>query len=164
LMEVRAAYSKTDFEWDQLQRLSVESIQKSNLQLMREAATASLQATTAAAGAVAVSTTAAEAVKGQDPPATAATTQEQQQVIEEDQQVQAATSAPAAGESTSEAQLSQASSPAGNSSSNSSVACGSALGEGEQCICAVLVHGNIYQCSHVARVQQQLSICKSRPT
>eukprot|EP00878_Enallax_costatus_P023118 GHUV01024579.1.p1 GENE.GHUV01024579.1~~GHUV01024579.1.p1 ORF type:complete len:252 (+),score=93.28 GHUV01024579.1:100-855(+) len=45
VMEVRAAYSKEDFEWDQLQRLSVESIKRSNLQLMRKAATASLQAT-----------------------------------------------------------------------------------------------------------------------
>lgn len=46
-MEVRAAYSKEDFEWDQLQRLSVENIKRSNLQLMRKAATASLQATPA---------------------------------------------------------------------------------------------------------------------
>lgn len=45
LMEVRAAYCKEDFEWDQLQRLSVEGIKRSNLQLMRKAATASLQAT-----------------------------------------------------------------------------------------------------------------------
>lgn len=45
VMEVRAAYSKEDFEWDQLQRLSVQGINRSNLQLMRKAATASLQAT-----------------------------------------------------------------------------------------------------------------------
>lgn len=45
LMEVRDAYSRTDFEWDQLQRLSTEAVKKSNLQLMRQAAAASLQAT-----------------------------------------------------------------------------------------------------------------------
>lgn len=35
IMEVRAAYSAEDFEWDHCQRLSVESIVQSNVKLMR---------------------------------------------------------------------------------------------------------------------------------
>eukprot|EP00775_Hariotina_reticulata_P009543 gene9543-9707_t len=41
-MEVRDAYASSDFEWDQLQRLSIKAIKDSNLALMRKAATASL--------------------------------------------------------------------------------------------------------------------------
>ena len=35
IMEVRAAYSKDDFEWNNIQRLAVESIIQSNVGLMR---------------------------------------------------------------------------------------------------------------------------------
>eukprot|EP00879_Flechtneria_rotunda_P022059 GHRR01023274.1.p1 GENE.GHRR01023274.1~~GHRR01023274.1.p1 ORF type:complete len:249 (+),score=71.58 GHRR01023274.1:781-1527(+) len=45
LMVVRDAYCKEDFEWDQLQHLSHNAIKDSNIQLMRQAATASLIAT-----------------------------------------------------------------------------------------------------------------------
>uniref|UniRef100_A0A383WFK0 Uncharacterized protein n=1 Tax=Tetradesmus obliquus TaxID=3088 RepID=A0A383WFK0_TETOB len=108
LMEVRAAYSKTDFEWDQLQRLSVEALNKSNLQLMREAATASLQATTAATAEVAVTGETAESTLEQEQPVTAVTAQEQQQgqqeVPEQEQQAQPANTAPAAEASSNSAE------------------------------------------------------------
>jgi hypothetical protein len=42
VMEVRDAYASSDFEWDQLQQLSIKAIKESNLGLMRKAATASL--------------------------------------------------------------------------------------------------------------------------
>ena len=35
IMEVRAAYSKQDFEWDNLQRCTVEDIAKANTSIMR---------------------------------------------------------------------------------------------------------------------------------
>ena len=41
-MEVRAAYVAEDFEWDQLQRLTVEDIQAANVKLLRKHATATV--------------------------------------------------------------------------------------------------------------------------
>lgn len=118
LMEVRAAYSKTDFEWDQLQRLSVEALNKSNLQLMREAATASLQATAAATAEVAATRETAESILEQEQPATAVTAQEQQQrqqeAPEQEQQAQPANTAPAAEASSSSAECEDTSKGASN--------------------------------------------------
>lgn len=48
LLEVRSAYASDDFEWAQLQRLSVAAIKESNLRLMRAAAVASPNATAVA--------------------------------------------------------------------------------------------------------------------
>eukprot|EP00798_Chlamydomonas_sp_ICE-L_P020842 gene20842-27674_t len=44
VMEVRAAYCNEDFEFDQLERLSKKGIKDSNIELMRNSATASLSA------------------------------------------------------------------------------------------------------------------------
>jgi hypothetical protein len=129
LMEVRAAYSKTDFEWDQLQRLSVEAIQKSNLQLMREAATASLQATAAAATPAEAASTAVLQKEGE----TTATTEEEaqeQQAAQQDQQVQPAIPTPAAQVGTSTAEEKDARA-AGNGCSSNSVECADTPKEGE---------------------------------
>ena len=50
-MEVREAYCREDFEWDQLQRLAIKDTKEANVRLMRSSAVASLKATEAAAAA-----------------------------------------------------------------------------------------------------------------
>ncbi|GBF88083.1 hypothetical protein Rsub_00795 [Raphidocelis subcapitata] len=47
VLEVRDAYCREGFEWDQLQRLAVRDTKEANLQLMRRAAGASLRAVAA---------------------------------------------------------------------------------------------------------------------
>ncbi|KAI8472289.1 MAG: hypothetical protein J3K34DRAFT_519905 [Monoraphidium minutum] len=62
VIEVRDAYGRDCFEWDQLQRLALRDTQSANLRLMRKAAAASLKA--APAGAAAGAGAAAEAPEG----------------------------------------------------------------------------------------------------
>lgn len=37
-MEVRDAYCKEDFEWDQLQKVAISDMQKANIKLLRDSA------------------------------------------------------------------------------------------------------------------------------
>jgi hypothetical protein len=166
LMEVRAAYSTTDFEWDQLQRLSVESIQKSNLQLMREAATASLQATSAAAAAAETSESAAVPLPEQ--PAAATTEQEQEQekqaAQQQDQQEQPAATTSAVEAVSKEPEVQQAVAP-GNSTSSSSSSSESAdtsnTGKRSACPAVSASVETFHDCSHNCGGCKQLFVTTS---
>jgi len=59
IMDVRDAYAREDFEWDQLQRLAVQGTKEANVRLMRSSATASLKASLTAEGAAAAAAAAA---------------------------------------------------------------------------------------------------------
>jgi hypothetical protein len=59
-MDVRDAYAREDFEWDQLQRLAVQGTKEANVRLMRSSATASLKASLTADGAAAAAAAAAD--------------------------------------------------------------------------------------------------------
>jgi hypothetical protein len=64
VLEVRAAYCREGFEWDQLQRLAVRDTQDANLRLMRHAAAASLRAAAAAGPATAGSSAGSSSSSG----------------------------------------------------------------------------------------------------
>ncbi|PNH07055.1 hypothetical protein TSOC_006508 [Tetrabaena socialis] len=59
LMEVRDSYCAEGFEWDHLQRLAQQDMKKANTQLMKQFATASLEASMAQPDAVTAAATAA---------------------------------------------------------------------------------------------------------
>lgn len=59
-MDVRDAYAREDFEWDQLQRLAVQGTKEANVRLMRSSATASLKASLTAEGAAAAAAAATD--------------------------------------------------------------------------------------------------------
>jgi hypothetical protein len=60
IMDVRDAYAREDFEWDQLQRLAVQGTKEANVRLIRSSATASLKASLTAESTAAAAAAAAE--------------------------------------------------------------------------------------------------------